>query len=493
MLRLFASLPITERSTLLDLISKETGVDRDELEAQLIRDWRIVGRSKQQPPPGDWTYWFLKCGRGFGKTLTAAQWTKDKMEKHPGCRVALVAPTLGDGRDTQVEGVSGMLAVTPPELLRGGRRQTGWNRSLLELYFANGSQAKVFGSDEGDRLRGPEHDFVWAEEVSSWKDAHLGNQMETTWSNAVLGARGGDHPQFVITSTPKPNKLTKYLVGLEATGTLVLVTGSSYENQDNLPQSWWDAIVAPLEGTRTGKQEIMAELLEDVEGALWRLAQIEALRIGVDAAPDMQRVVVAVDPNASAKEGANAAGIIVCGLGHRDKHGYVMADRTTTSGGPAAWANAAVEAYYDFKADHIVAEGNNGGEMVRMTIRTVDDTVPVKIVHASRGKRVRAEPIAVLYDGNETNEERTEPGKVHHVGVFPELEEEQTTWTPESESPDRMDALVWGMSELMLKKQGGGQILEPTGTIPGISGGQRGGMDEIDISGGRGGSGDYFA
>jgi phage terminase large subunit-like protein len=414
------------------------------------------------------------------------------MRENPGCRVALVAPTLGDGRDTMVEGVSGMLAVFEVQDLRGGTRETAWNRSLLELYHANGSQAKVFGSDAADRLRGPEHEFVWAEEVSSWRDAHLGNVAETTWNNAVLGTRGGEHPQFVITSTPKPNKLTKHLVSI-GQPTLVMVTGSSYENQDNLPQSWWDAVVAPLEGTRTGRQEIMAELLEDIEGALWKRTQLDALR--VTEAPDLKRVVVAVDPNATGGEAANDAGIVVVGIGAYDGHGYVLADKSV-GGGPYEWSRAAVQAYDYYDADSIVAEKNQGGDMVAITIHAVRENVPVKLVHASRGKRTRAEPIAVLYDGKESNPERPEPGKVHHVryhdGVpvdLDDLEEQMLTWTPDAESPDRMDALVWGLTELMIgRRTGVAKILNPNADTGGVV---RGGIIQGLTTFDRGGYGGY--
>lgn len=408
------------------------------------------------------------------------------MLAHPGCRVALVAPTLGDGRDTMVEGVSGMLAVLPESELRGGTRHSGWNRSLLELYLSNGSMAKVFGSDAGDRLRGPEHDFVWAEEVSSWKDAHLGNVANTTWNNAILGARGGEHPQFVVTSTPKPNKLTKHLMAI-GSPSLVMVTGSSYENRDNLPQSWWDAVVTPLEGTRTGRQEILAELLDDIEGALWSRAQLDALRVA--EAPELKRVVVAVDPNATGGEAANSAGIIVVGVGRRDNHGYVLADRTV-GGGPYEWSHAVVAAYEEFDADVIVAEKNNGGDMVKITIEAADATAAVKLVTASKGKRVRAEPIAMLYDGNETNPERPTPGRVHHVGrqvELEDLEEQMCTWTPDAESPDRMDALVWGLTELMIGRKGGAAtILNPNA---GAAGGAAAGPGGLMITGigGRGG------
>lgn len=471
MLKLYASLPSEVRSKLLSDVAREVGLDREALEAQLSFDWRIIGRPKQQPPADDdWVYWFIRAGRGFGKTLSAAQWARTMALDHPGCRFALVAPTFGDGRDTMVEGETGLLNVLRDHELKGGERSTAYNRSNGELELANGSRFKVFSSEQPDRLRGPQHHFAWGEEISSWRDANKGDELETTWSNVKLGTRLGDAPKVVLTSTPKPNKLTKALLAIPAP-VMRMVTGSSYENRDNLSEVWWGQVIEPYEGTRLGRQEIHAELLDDVEGALWRLAQIEALR--VYTVPAFQRVVIGVDPNASSGEAANSAGIIAAGLGHFDKHAYILGDHTITRGGPAAWAAAAVDAYHQWDADLIVAEANQGGEMVKMVIRTVDATVPIRLVHATRGKRVRAEPLAVLYDGSETNEERSEPGKVHHVGVFTELEDEMVTWTPDAESPDRMDALVWALTELMLKHPGGGKILQPTGRIPGIGTGRQ--------------------
>lgn len=455
-----------QQETLLAQLAADAGVTVAVLKRYLATDWRICGRPKQQPPPGFWTYWFLLAGRGFGKTLSAAQWARKVAKENPGARIALIAPTLADGRDTQVEGETGLLSILEPDELRGGNRSSAWNRSLLELYMENGSRFKIFSSEEPDRLRGPQHHFAWCEEVSAWKDAHLGDAMGSTWSNAKLGCRLGDYPQFVLTSTPRPNKLTKSLVKMEPPR-MVVVTGSSYENRDNLSEAWWREVIEPYEGTRTGRQEIYAEILEDVEGALWKKVQLEELRMPHGSQPDLERIVVAVDPNASSGEAANNAGIIVVGRG-RDRKGYVLADLTTTSGGPRAWAQAAVNAYETWHADRIVAESNNGGEMVKLTIRTVDDAVPVKLVNASRGKRTRAEPIASLYEGNEP--------RVHHVGVFDELEEEMTTWTPDADSPDRMDALVWGLHELMLRPRGGGTMYVPKGRIPGVAPRPSGGM-----------------
>ncbi len=435
----------------------------DELKALLLTDWRIVGRPKQQAPAGDWTFWILLGGRGAGKSLAGAQWARRMAEQNAGCRVGLVAPTFADGRDTMIEGQSGLLSIVRPEVLRGGSRATAWNRSVGELHFADGSQFLVFSSEKPDRLRGPEHHFVWGDEVASWQDAHRGDVLESTWSNMKLGCRLGEHPRFAVTTTPKPNRLIRDILSIPEPR-LVKVVSSSYENRDNLAEWWWQEVVAPYEGTRLGQQEIHAVMLEDVEGALWTHAQLDALRV-VEAPVDLGRIFVGVDPNASSDEAANSAGIIVAGLSNSSRHGYVLADRTTVRGGPRAWAQAAVDAYHEFSADKIIAEKNNGGEMVEIMLKTVDRTVPVKLVSASRGKRTRAEPIASLYEGSATI-----PPSVHHVGVYPELEAEMCEWTPEAESPDRMDALVWCLSELMLKRQGGTMRSSvPRGRLPGVA------------------------
>ncbi len=423
-------------------------------------DWRFIARPKQLAPPQPWDYWFIRAGRGFGKTLSGAQWTKEKAGEYPGCRIALVAPTLADVRVTMVEGETGLLSVLPEYALRGGTRDSAWNRTTCELFLANNSYLKGFSSETPNRLRGPQHHYAWGEEVSSWEDAKLGDALETTFSNLKLGLRLGAHPQAVFTSTPKANKLTKDVLKLEPP-ILAVTAGSSYENRDNLSEAWWKTVVQPYEGTRLARQEIMAELLEDVEGALWSQAQLDALR--VTEAPALQRIVVAIDPNMSSEEAANDAGVIVAGRGHYDRQAYVLADQTITRGGPRAWARAAVDAYHEHKADRIIAEKNAGGEMVELTIHTVDAAVPVKLVNASRGKRTRAEPVASLYEGDE---EKGNPPRCHHVGNFPELEEQMCTWTPDADSPDRMDALVWALTELMLDGGGPMRTSRPKGRIP---------------------------
>jgi phage terminase large subunit-like protein len=466
-LKSYASLTDAQQVAILAKVAAETGLAPRELQAILVSDWRIVGRPSQQPPPGDWTYWFLRCGRGFGKTLTGAQWTKTKALERPRTRIALVAPTFGDARDTMVEGETGLLSLLHDRDLRGGSRSSAWNRGTGELYFANRSKAQIFSSEKPDRLRGPQHHAAWCEEVSSWRDANRGDALETTWSNVKLGLRLGFHPQAIITSTPKANKLTKALIALPR-DLLVMTTGSSYENRDNLAEAWWRDVVVPYEGTRLGRQEIHAEILEDVEGALWTLAMLDRLRVA--HAPEMSRVVVAVDPNTSSDDTADDAGIVVCGRGAYDRFGYVLADETVTRGGPAVWAARAVDAFYEYQADRIVAEKNNGGEMVKLVIKQVDDAVPVKLVVATRGKRTRAEPIAALYESVAEGPTRTaKDPAVRHVGTFPDLEDEMTTWTEGMASPNRLDALVWGLWELMVKQRlGRAHTSMPRGRIPGV-------------------------
>ena len=456
-----ALLPKKERDALIRKYAKAAGLSVKEWIVTFANDWRFVGRPKQIAPltdEGGWMFFFMRAGRGWGKTAAGSHWVREKALASK-VRVALISRTLYDVRQTQVEGETGLLSVFADHELRGGSRESAWNRGSCELWLANGSYVRGFSSEKPDALRGPNNNYVWGDEVSSWDDAKVGDALGSTFSMLKLTLRHGAHPQVLLTSTPKANKLTKEILAIDPK-VLRLVHGSSYENRDNLPEVYWDAVVRPYEGTRLGRQEIHAELLEDVEGALWTQAQIDALR--VTKAPDLQRIIVAVDPNASSDSAANDAGIIVAGRSS-DRQGYVLADRTITRGGPRAWARAAVDAYHEFGADRIVAEKNNGGEMVELTIHTVDDKVPVKLVSASRGKRTRAEPVASLYEGDP---EKGNPPRIHHVGAFPELEEQMGTWTPDADSPDRMDALVWAFTELLLG--GSGQISThvPRGRIP---------------------------
>lgn len=385
--------------------------------------WKMpVLRSSQRPPDGAWSIWLLMAGRGFGKSLAGACDVASYGLGHPGSRIAIVAPTYADARDTCVEGVSGLLSVLPPGSV------AAWNRSLGELSLTNGARYKLFSADEPARLRGPQHHRAWCDELGVWP-------YPETFDMLMLGLRLGDDPRCLVTTTPRPTALVRDLVR-RVGADVALTAGATYENLENLAPAFAKQIVRRYEGSRLGRQELGGELLEDVEGALWTLAMIDALR--TDEHPDLVRVVVGVDPQGSTEEGAAETGIVVAGLGV-DGHGYVLAD-LTVSGSPGEWAAVVCAAYRRFRADRIVGEVNNGGEMVGHTIATVDPRASFKAVHASRGKQTRAEPVAALY----------EQRRIHHAGSFPALEDQMTTWVPGMKSPDRMDALVWALTELMI-------------------------------------------
>lgn len=389
-------------------------------------DWQIWARPDQLTPPGDWRIWLILAGRGWGKTKTGAEDVKAYGLRYPRSRIGIVAPTFADARDTCVEGESGLLSCLPPGSV------DKWVRSLGELVLTNGTRYKVFSADEPERLRGPQHHRMWFDEIAAWKYA------QETYDMALFGLRLGMNPQAVLTTTPRPIRLLLDL--LARAGRDVHVTrGSTYDNADNLAPAFLAQIVSRYAGTRLGRQELLAEILDDTPGALWKREQLEALR--VTKHPDLSRIVVGIDPAVTSAEGSDETGIIGAGLG-TDDGGYVLED-ASLRGTPHQWATAAVTLYHRLKADRIVAEANQGGEMVEHTIHTVDPNVPVTLVHASRGKLTRAEPVAALY----------EQSRVHHVGTFPALEDQQCTWTQGDASPDRLDALVWALTDLMLDRR----------------------------------------
>ena len=342
--------------------------------------------------------------------------------------VALVAPTAADARDTMVElGESSILKISPPWFM------PHYEPSKRRVTWPNGAVATLFSADEPDRLRGPAHDLAWADEVAAWLHA------TEVWDQLMFGLRLGDNPRCAATTTPKPTTLIRDL--LSRVGQDVVVTGgSSYENRANVASVWLEDIIRRYEGTRLGRQELLAELLADAPGALWQRARIDELRVA--QALELVRVVIAIDPAVTSGEDSDETGIVCAGKGV-DGHGYVLADRSCRMS-PHGWATRAVTAFDEFLADRVVGEANNGGDMVESTIRTVRASIPYTKVWASRGKRVRAEPIAALY----------EQGRVHHVGPLLELEDQMCTWLPEGVdwSPDRLEALVWALTELALAK-----------------------------------------
>lgn len=384
-------------------------------------DWLTAARPNQITPDGDWLTWVILAGRGWGKTRTGAEDAAWAGMANPGWRIAVVAPTAADARDTCIEGDSGLLNVLPREAV-----QT-WNRSLGELILVNGTRYKTFSADEPERLRGPQHHRAWADELAAWR-------YPEAWDQLMFGLRLGEHPQAVVTTTPKPTPLVKALV---AAKTSHVTRGSTFDNAANLAASALAMLKQKYEGTRLGRQELDAEILGDLPGSLWSLATLDAYRLR--ESPTMGRIVVAVDPAVTATETSDEHGIIVAGLS--DQRGIVLED-ASLSGSPAEWARRAVSLYRSWGADAIVIEVNQGGDMVAHTIRTIDPNVKIKEVRASRGKHVRAEPIAALY----------EQGRVAHVGAFPELENQMTQMTTEGYqgegSPDRVDALVWAMTDL---------------------------------------------
>ena len=403
----------------------------------LLWDWSFWARDDQLPPAGEWLVWMAMSGRGWGKTRVGAEYIRAYLRAHPKHRAALVARTLDEVRTTMVEGESGLLSVLSPEEREGIQ----WNRTTCEMFFANGSQARGYTAEKPEKLRGPQHHVAWADEVAQWKDARLGIQADTTWSNLMLGLRLGTDARCVVTTTPKPFLLIKQL--LVEPGTVV-TRGSTYDNLANLTPTFRARILRQFEGTRLGRQELHAEILEDVEGALWTRLMIEQGRLDPDeweAAPrDLVRVGVAIDPAVSVSEGSAETGIIVGGA-DRQGDGYVLADYSGRMT-PLEWARRAVNAYEQHHADCIIAEVNNGGDLVAANIRTVSATVPIETVHAARGKAVRAQPISSL----------SEQARIHHIGMFAQLEDQLCGWVPDSgdPSPDRLDALVWLQSWAMV-------------------------------------------
>jgi phage terminase large subunit-like protein len=399
--------------------------------AELLHDWRFFAREEQVAPAGDWRTWLFLAGRGAGKTRSGAEWVREQIKLGRGW-VGMIAPTSADARDVMVEGESGLLATGWEYDKTYAGKEMGrptYEPSKRRITWANGAQATLFSAEEPDRLRGPQHDAIWADEAGAWKDA------QDAWDMAMFGLRLGDDPRVMVSTTPKPIPLIRVLLKDKTT---VITKATTYANKANLAGAF-SQIISKYEGTRLGRQELAGELLEESEGALWNRALIERARLKTPA-PQMRRVVVAVDPAITAKAESNLTGIIAAGIG-TDGRGYVLADASGRYS-PDGWARKAVALFETLKADRIVAEGNQGGEMVRHTIASVRSNAPITIVHASRGKQARAEPVAALYEQN----------KISHVGTFSELEDQMSTWEPlgDEPSPDRIDALVWALTALMI-------------------------------------------
>lgn len=412
-----------------------TALDPLHLAADILDppEWHPEGRPPlqphQQPPPGDWNVWVLAGGRGAGKTEGGARYYARHMRANPGTRGRIIGPTLGDVIEACVEGPSGLLNMDPQITFRpsapGGAKLT----------WPNGSEALLIGTPtprDVDRLRaaGNRH-------IDWWEEAAANPQLDGAWAQAEFGLRLGDHPHSIVTTTPRNTRAYRDLLNLDGT----IVTRGTIRDNPHLPDTMRERLEARYAGTRLGRQELDGELIEDVEGALWTMAMCEAAyRDRPTTLPELVRVVVAIDPATTSSEGSDDTGIIVAARTRQDT-ALVLADYTCHES-PAGWARRALHAFDEHEADRIVAEVNQGGEMVEHTIRTERPRVPFTAVHATRGKQIRAEPVSALY----------EQGRVHHLHPFPELVDELTTWTPGEKSPDRLDALVWAVTALDLTR-----------------------------------------
>lgn len=440
-----ALLPTKERAQVLEGLT-------DEDASALAWDWGFWGRPDQHPPQGEWNIWGLIAGRGVGKTRTGSEWVRSKGREPAGTHEGvglLIGADAADVRDLMVEGPSGILACSP----QGERPKYEPSKRLLA--WPNGMRVHCRSGEDPEAIRGVNAGWCWADEMAKWR------YCKEAWDQLRFALREGRHPQTCITTTPKPVVTLREIIKGRYPGTVLAPRMSTYRNRANLAATFLEEMDILYAGTRLGRQELYAELLEDVEGALWTLMMIEAHRKSAPPANTTRRAV-AVDPSGT-RRGAEC-GIMVCAA-DAEKHGWVLADRSRRAS-PGEWAEAALVAYQEFGCDLIVAEKNFGGEMVEHTLRTVPATaahpggheVRIKLISASVSKTARAEPVVGLY----------EQGRIHHVGNFPDLESQMTTWVPGDvpapPSPDRLDAMVWGLTELLITgKDLSGLMVSPGG------------------------------
>jgi phage terminase large subunit-like protein len=412
--------------------------DKSRLLATLkVFEWRKTARPDQLPPPGGWRSWYLSGGRGSGKTHAAAhilaEWVLSDPE--PG-EWGIVAPTIADARGTCIEGPSGLLAAlgTTKTEVKEGRSALvrSWREDFGELRLRNGHLIRAASADDGAlRIQGKNLKGLWGDEIGLW------DRWEVAWDESIAYAVRLGRAQIIATGTPKKARKARVLIKRLLDDPNVPVSRlRTVDNAPNLSQAFFDSVVSRAKGTRLERQELEGELLDDVEGALWTIDLIDSGRIALGEVPELARVVVAIDPATTAEEGSDETGIVV--VGEADRHGYVLADYSRRAS-PEACMRRIAEAYHEHQADCVVVETNNGGDYIPALLRTVDPNIPIRKVTASRGKHLRAQPAASLYEQH----------RVHHAGSFPELEEQMFSWVPGSgESPDRLDALVWAIAEL---------------------------------------------
>jgi len=389
-----------------------------------------MARPNQLPPSGSWRTWLIMAGRGYGKTRTGAEFIRREVQLGRMKRVALVGATASDVRDVMVEGESGLLACCQ----RAGFGAE-YNPSRRRIKFANGAVAYTYSADEPNRLRGPQHDGAWADEIAAWR-------YVDAWDQLMFGLRLGTDPRVVATTTPRPIKLVRDLLSREASGAVAVTRGSTYDNRANLAEAFFEQIITRYEGTTLGRQELMGELVEDIDGALWNRSLIQ--HVAPDDVPELRKIVVAIDPATTFGEGSDETGLCVAGIAH-DGTVYVL-DAMGVRVSPGEWARMALALYRQRQADRIVAESNQGGEMVRGTL--VNALAPgelrprIELIRASRGKTVRAEPVVALY----------EQGRVRHVGAFPKAEDQMCAFPVATDHDDQVDALVHAITAVAIKQ-----------------------------------------
>jgi predicted phage terminase large subunit-like protein len=419
----------------LDLLA--ANLTREEWERAVVYNWNVHARDDQLAPVlakggGRWHTWLLLGGRGSGKTRAGAEWVRAQVIGEPPLadrrsrRIALVGDTIAQVRSIMIEGVSGLMSVYPPD------ERPKLEASKNQLLWDNGTMAQLFAADDPDSLRGPQFDAAWCDELAKWRRPDL------AWDNLQFALRLGKWPQCVVTTTPRPLLILKKILDDPATASTHSRTS---DNASFLSPSFLAEMRRRYGDTPIGRQELEGEIVEERMTGLWKRSQIDQGRML--ARPELIRIVVAVDPPVTSTAGSDSCGIIVAGLGV-DKRAYVLADRTVQGREPTTWAKAAVAAYHDHEADAIVVETNQGGDLLVQMFKSIDAMVPVKKVYASRGKYVRAEPVSTLYA----------EGRVAHVGELPELERQMCDFAADGlshgKSPDRLDALVWAITELML-------------------------------------------
>ncbi|MEO0440544.1 MAG: terminase family protein [Pseudomonadota bacterium] len=425
----------------------ELGALNDEDRAYFLKDlgphhrleyeasWHKWARKEQLAPAGDWTVWMIMAGRGFGKTRAGAEWVREIAEADGSARFALVGANFAEARMVMVEGESGLLSIAP------AKTRPLWEPSLKRLRWPGGAEAYLYSAAEPEGLRGPHHSHSWCDEIAKW--TNNAGQAQAAWDNLKMGMRLGRAPKITATTTPRPVPLVRSLVGDRGT---VITRGSTKDNVANLPGAFIKVMEADYGGTRLGRQELDGELIEELEGALWTRAMLEDSRVDHHEASHTERIVIGVDPPAS--QTGDACGIIVAGL-RSDKKAVILADDSVAKASPETWARAVAKAARKWSADRVIAEANQGGAMVKSVLQAADISLPVRLVHASRGKVARAEPVAALY----------EAGRVFHASAFPRLEDELCGlligggYEGPGRSPDRADALVYALTELMLGKK----------------------------------------